>query len=395
MRADPSAAGMGDQAKGRVCGRFAWPACLVALALAACGPRSDPLELARTATGRAATADLPPVPGAGQPYPSLGTVPERPVPPPATLRRQISDALVADRENARHSGPPMTPAEVIASGRPVVEATALEAPPATPLEPTPVGTDMPGIVAPDSPAPAPAVSPIAGAPTPRPAGTATVSAPASPVATEPAPSLPMAAEPPPPAMPEETRAAAMPAPLPQAPPPAAVPPAAVPAAPPAPLPREPAAAPPPPPVLAPAPSAPPAATPPVSAPAPAPAPPRPDPSVTVDRSALPPSRPAPRVTPLPAGQGAALAFPRGSATLPTETQAVVARFAAARGAATIRVTGYRDGEGEDLGLPLARAQAVAQALRRAGTPAEAIELAAEPRPGPAGRGAEMRLVYSP
>jgi outer membrane protein OmpA-like peptidoglycan-associated protein len=375
MRADPSAAGMGDQAKARVCGRFAWPACLVVLALAACGPRSDPLELARTTAGRAATADLPPVPGADRPYPSLGTVPERPVPPPATLRRQISDALVADRENARHSGPPMTPGEVIASGRPVIEATELQAPAATPLEPTPLGTDMPGIVAPDSPAPAPAVPPIAGAPAPRLAEPQTASASAAPAATEPAPSLPMAAEPPPPAMPEETRSAATPAP---SPPPAPAPAAApAPAREPPPPPREPAAAPPPPPVLAPAP------------------PPRPDPSVTVDRSALPPSRPSPSVTPLPPGQGAALDFPRGSATLQPEARAVVARFAAARGAATIRVTGYRDGAGDDLGLPLARAQAVAQALRRAGTPAEAIELAAEPRPGPAGRGAEMRLVYSP
>jgi outer membrane protein OmpA-like peptidoglycan-associated protein len=76
-------------------------------------------------------------------------------------------------------------------------------------------------------------------------------------------------------------------------------------------------------------------------------------------------------------------------------RAVVARFAAGRGTAAVRVIGYRDTEGGDLALALARAQAVAQALRAAGLPAEAIELAAEPRPGPAGRGAEMRLVYSP
>jgi outer membrane protein OmpA-like peptidoglycan-associated protein len=116
--------------------------------------------------------------------------------------------------------------------------------------------------------------------------------------------------------------------------------------------------------------------------------------VIVDRAALPPPRAAPAVT-LPAGQGAALAFPPGSATLPAEARAVVARFAAGSGGAVVRVTGYRDSAGGDLGLALARAQAVAQALRSAGLPAEAIELAAEPRPGPAGRGAEMRLVYSP
>jgi outer membrane protein OmpA-like peptidoglycan-associated protein len=121
---------------------------------------------------------------------------------------------------------------------------------------------------------------------------------------------------------------------------------------------------------------------------------RPDPSVIVDRAALPPPRASPAVT-VPAGDGAALAFPPGSAALTAAARAVVARFAAGRGGAGVRVTGYRDAAGGDLGLALARAQAVAQALRAAGLPADAIELAAEPRAGPAGRGAEIRLVYSP
>ncbi len=64
-----------------------------------------------------------------------------------------------------------------------------------------------------------------------------------------------------------------------------------------------------------------------------------------------------------------------------------------RGAAALRILGFVDAAGEDLGLALARAQAVAQALRAAGVPAEAIEIAAEARPGAAGRGAEVRLVY--
>lgn len=344
MCADPSATGMGDQAKRPVSGR-AWAACLVLLTMVSCGPRSDPLEAARVAAGRAPTTDLPPVPGADRPYPSLGSVPERPVPPSAEARRRIADALIADRENARHVGAPVMPATPAAPPAPTVQSTPLEAPPATPLGSVAGGASVPGVVAPLVPPPAPPVPPIAGAP----------------AAGGPRPEVPAA----PPAVP------AAPAPPPDPPPPAFGPAPARPAATPA---AAPVAPPDPPPALAP--------------------PPRSDPSVLVDRSALPPPRAA-RPVSLPAGQGAALAFPPGSATLPAEMRAVVVRFAAGRGTAAVRVIGYRDTEGGDLALALARAQAVAQALRASGTPAEAIELAAEPRPGPAGRGAEMRLIYSP
>jgi outer membrane protein OmpA-like peptidoglycan-associated protein len=328
MCADPSAPGRGDQANPRVCGR-ASGACLALLVLVACGPSLNPLEWARVAAGRAPTADLPPVPGADRPYPNLGAVPQRPVPPSPEQRRRIADALVADRENARHVGPPAMPAPVGVPPPAAPSPSPLTAQPATPLGALDGGADVTGMVAPLAAPPASPPPPIAGAP--RPAG----------------PAPPPGQSPPP----------FQPAPAPQA---------AVPA---------------------------PAAAPPV-APASAPPPPRSDPSVIVDRTALPPPRPAPAVT-LPAGQGAALAFPPGSATLPAEARAVVARFAAGLGGAAVRVTGYRDSAGGDLALALARAQAVAQALRAAGLPAEAIELAAEPRPGPAGRGAEMRLVYSP
>lgn len=319
MCADPSAPAMGDQAKGRGFGR-APSACLVVLGLAACGPSLDLLETARVLAGRAPTTDLPAVPGADRPYPNLGTVPARPVPPSPEERRRIADALVADRENARHVGLPVMPARAGNTPPPAQPPPPLTAASATPLGPFDAGADVPGGVAPLAPLPAPPPSPIAGAPRPGEAA-----------ADPPAPAPPVTPQP---------RAEAAPSPA--------------------------------------APSL----------------PPRPDPSVIVDRAALPPPRATPAVT-LPAGQGAALAFPPGSATLPEEARAVVARFAAGRGGAVVRVTGYRDSTGGDLGLALARAQAVAQALRGAGTPAEAIELAAEPRPGPAGRGAEMRLVYSP
>ncbi len=354
MRADPSAPGRVDQAKRRVCGR-ASGACLALLLLAACGPGSNPLEWARTAVGRAPTAELPPVPGADRPYPNLGTVPERPVPPTPEERRRIADALVADRENARHSGPPVLPAPVGVTSPPAPAGPPLTAPAATPLGAMEDGAAVPGMVAPLAPLPAPRPPPIAGAPRPA-------------VAAEPAPAAP-------PAVPEP-RADAVPPPSPA----------------PAPGPLQ--AAPAPRTAAAPDAASVAAAAAPPAAPVPAAAAPPPDPSVVVDRTALPPPRATPSVA-LPAGQGAALAFAPGSATLPAEARAVVARFAAGRGGAVVRVTGFRDSTGGDLGLALARAQAVAQALRSAGTPAEAIELAAEPRPGPAGRGAEMRLVYSP
>ncbi|WP_439577874.1 OmpA family protein [Elioraea sp.] len=306
------------------------------VALSACGPSLNPIEAARVLTGRTPTTDLPPVPGADQPYPSLGTVPERPVPPPAEQRRRIADALIADRENARHAGPPVMPPPVGVAPPASPQAVPLTAPAAAPFG-TSGDQPVPGMVAPMVAPPARVVPPIAGAPEPRPPGP-----PAAP------PSV---------AGPPETAPAAAPPPAelaPAAPPPRAAAPAAAPAS----------------------------------------APPRTDPSVVVDRTALPPLR-ATQAAALPAGQGAALAFPPGSAALSPDARAVAARFAAGRGAATVRVTGYRDSAGGDLGLALARAQAVAQALRSAGTPADAIELAAEPRPGPAGRGAEMRLVYSP
>lgn len=99
------------------------------------------------------------------------------------------------------------------------------------------------------------------------------------------------------------------------------------------------------------------------------------------------------VSPSASGSGAAIVFARGSANLPPGERDTLLAVARTRGAAGLRVIGFLDAAGEDLGLALARAQAVAQALRAAGVPAEAMEIAAEARPGPAGRGAEVRLIY--
>lgn len=330
MCADPSAPGRGDQAT-RARGFCAPAAWLVVLAAAACGPGTGPLEAGRILAGRAPIADLPPVPGADGPYPSLGSVPERPMPPPPEQRRRIEEALVADRERARHAGPPLTPPALVAAppAAPAPPPSPLDAPPANPFATAAPSAEVPGMVGPlASPPPAPP-PPIAGAP--REARAATEAAAPTPAAIA---------------------AAGTAAPIPALPPPA--------------------------------PAGPPATAVP-------PSPPRPDASVIVDRAALPPPRAAAPLA-VPAGAGVALPFPPGSAVLTAEARAIAARFVAARAGAAVRVTGYRDGMGGDLALALARAQAVAQALRAAGLPAEAIELAAEPRPGPAGRGAEIRLL---
>jgi len=109
----------------------------------------------------------------------------------------------------------------------------------------------------------------------------------------------------------------------------------------------------------------------------------------VDRTALLP------VVPAAEGPGYALDFLPGTVTLAAADRAVLADLAARGRGATFRITGFGDGGGaRALDLPLARARAVADALRAAGVAAEQIELGGSARPGPAGRGAEVRLIYS-
>uniref|UniRef100_UPI0034587247 OmpA family protein n=1 Tax=Elioraea sp. TaxID=2185103 RepID=UPI0034587247 len=114
------------------------------------------------------------------------------------------------------------------------------------------------------------------------------------------------------------------------------------------------------------------------------------PSVIVDRTALQPQRLG------PGASGYALAFLPGTTAIASPDRAMLTRLAASGRGATFRVTGFADeqGTGRALDLPIARARAVADALRAEGVAADAIELGGEARPGPAGRGAEVRLVYS-
>lgn len=368
MSSDGSAVRRCDQARGHGrCQRasIAWLVLLVLVLAAACGPRLDPIEQVRVLGGRPPLAGLPEVPGADRPFPNLGTVPARPVPPAAEERRRVAEALVADRENARHTGAPRRPPGAI----PLPAAAETAGPLGFRAEPE----TMDGTVAPDPLVVVPPLPPpIAGAPS------AAVAAQAR-----------EAAAPPPAAAP----AAPAPLPLPDLPPapppPIRLGPDAAPRTPPVPAEPSPSSARPAPP-SAPSPTPPPPADLSLRAPA---SPPTPDPSVIVDRSALPPAATPVAVRPTATGSGAAIAFARGSAVLPPGVRETLSAFARTRGAAGLRVIGYLDAPGEELGLALARAQAVAQALRAAGVPAEALEIAAESHPGPAGRGAEIRLIY--
>lgn len=365
MSKDRSAARRCDQARGRGRCRRAPIAWLVLLLTTGCGPRLDPIEQVRVLGGRPSLAGLPEVPGADRPFPNLGTVPARPVPPSAEERRRVAEALVADRENARHTGAPRRPP----GATPLPAAAETAGPLGFRAEPEGiVGPVVPDllVVAPPSP------PPIAGAPS------AAVAASAREAAAPPVTVAPTVTSPPPvpdipPAPPPPARLEADPAPL----------------APPSPVQPSPASARPAPP-MAPSPVPPPPAD---LSPRAAAATPTPDPSVIVDRSVLPPAATPVAVRPSATGSGAAIAFARGSAVLPPGERDTLLAIARTRGAAGLRVIGFLDAAGEDLGLALARAQAVAQALRAAGVPAEAVEIAAESRPGPAGRGAEVRLIY--
>lgn len=405
--ADPSARSVTGQASGRLGPprrrrRARSVIILVALLLAACSC-PDPIERVRSVAGRPPTTSLPAVPGEEQPYPGLGAVPPRPETTPPAERRAIENALVADRGNARYVGQPLIPT----LPRPEPPPSAMA--PAAPLE-TPVGMLMGAEEAPPAPIGAPPAPAIAGA---RQVQAQAEAAPARPpVASQPPPERPMAASsvsaialeelppPPPPAMPDELPARAGGA---ERPPPAAAPilPPLSPRPEPA-SPREPTLPPRAVEDLRPQFRAPGAASAPGNATALLPRVPRadtqtnrpssspPQPSVVVDRSALLQGRSG------PPAQAYALSFRPGTDTLVPQDRSVIANLASRRADATFQITGYADDVAiaPGLDLPLARARAVADALRSAGVPAEALELGASARPGPAGRGAEVRLIQN-
>ena len=62
----------------------------------------NPVEWWHGLEGGAIAEQRPPPPGATDPFPNLATVPGKPSPSSPEARKQIADALIADRTNAQH-----------------------------------------------------------------------------------------------------------------------------------------------------------------------------------------------------------------------------------------------------------------------------------------------------
>jgi outer membrane protein OmpA-like peptidoglycan-associated protein len=278
----------------------------------------------------------PPPPGADDPYPNLSTVPGKPTALDADAMKALTASLVADRTNAQHA--------------------AQAAPLADPSSPTAspslfgVGTAPPPGSASASPPPAgtppPAASPPNAAPSNATASMPAVTAPPAPPAPAPTPA---------PRRPVESAPLTAPTPSP--------PTAAAPS--------------PPPETLAPLPEAP---------------PPRPGAA-----GSPPPPIPAPVVMPpqVAGVASATIVFVEGATSLSPPAAEEVKAFAAKRTTGSIVVTGYGDAASSDpasqsaaVVLGLTRAQAVAEALKQAGIPGNAIRVSAEA----SGRGASLRLL---
>lgn len=295
--------------------------------------------------------DRPAPPGADAPYPNMASVPAKPAMPDAEALKKLTDSLIADRTNAQHA----------AQSVPLADPSSPSASPAL----FGVGT-------------APPPPPVSAAAAPAPGATGTSVASAS----MPAANAPAAA--PAPAPRKAVQSAPLDAPAPAAPPPVAAAAPSQPAAPAAPaIPAAP---------LAPsAVAATPAATPPQPA-LPAEPPPRPG-------IAGPPVATPIVISPVPAtvatGPSATIVFVDGATTLAPPAAGEVKAFAATRGNGVIVVTGYGDAVSSDpaaqtaaLSIGLARANAVADALKADGVPAANVRVNAEA----SGRGASLRLL---
>jgi outer membrane protein OmpA-like peptidoglycan-associated protein len=282
--------------------------------------------------------ERPPPPGDDDAYPNLSSVPDRPPPLDTEAMKKLTASLVADRTNAQHaaqtvpladpSSPAASPGLFGVGTTPPPQPASATAPASTaaaPAAPPAASASMPAVTAPAAPAAPP------------------LPAPRRPVATAPLDPLAPAADTTPPASSDQS--AAGPAPQAEAAPP--------------PMPAEP--------------------------------PPRP-----VAAGAPPP--PLPTTVPMPApasGAAATVAFPEGTTALTAPATDEVKAFAGKRGNGVIVVTGFGDAASSDpaaqsaaITLGLTRAQAVADALKQAGVPGNAIRVSAEA----SGRGASLLLL---
>ncbi len=148
--------------------------------LAGCNPVTESVDLYHDLEGGQIAAQRPPPPGAGQPYPKLGTVPPKPVMPDPVYRRSLQAQLLAERDLTERVAadvpitfvppppPPLPPAAAPAADAPQAANATLntaEAPPsAAKSQPPPAATPSAPVAAatpatPSAPAAAPPAIP--------------------------------------------------------------------------------------------------------------------------------------------------------------------------------------------------------------------------------------------
>jgi len=308
--------------------------------------RGDDTALSAEDQARAEAERAQSVPGEGEPFPSLGSVPDAPPEvTPEEERQAIAQGLIADRANAQYSEPVSLPESVMTPPSVAVAESATPVAAVEPLLPAAAAQIGEGSADPESPEP-----------------------PAIPVASEP-PATVAAAPEPASGAPVETAAVAPPPPPPPSPPP---PPPRTPTPPvtAAPQPQIRAAVPPPPP------------PPPAMA---RPAPPAPRPAATyspaperrLDGGFRPLAQFDPQVI-AQSQQAGVIYFAHGSAKLSREDRQVLGQIAAALQAygGSIRVIGHSSGrsgfsdvahhQSANYTMSMKRAQAVARELARLG-----------------------------
>ncbi len=170
-------------------------ALLACLALACCDdPLAPPLDLYHNLQGGEIAAQRPPPPGAGLPYPKLGTVPPKPSFTPPAFRNSLQAQLLSERDRTQRiasdapleklvlppppqANPPGTAPPANAAGRPATSPPATSPPANAPASPSPAMSPPPGLD-PSQPALAEATLATADAPPPPPPKPAKPSPPA-------------------------------------------------------------------------------------------------------------------------------------------------------------------------------------------------------------------------
>ncbi len=105
-------------------------ALIACAALAACDPLRTPVDLFHDLQGGEIAAERPPPPGAGAPYPHIGTVPPKPLLPDAAARNALRNQLAAERDTVELTAAatpiakviPSAPAAADAASRPAADA---------------------------------------------------------------------------------------------------------------------------------------------------------------------------------------------------------------------------------------------------------------------------------